>query len=413
MLPFYLLSMLPKPSFWGGFFVFLSVSILVILLVALLSKKRVGFDHYSFLMLAAGPAFLFGYVALSMVFNIGLTAYTDLTEFVRVGLIILFFFLPIVRGQDFVSSGEVLLFFVIFFCVQAIVGFSQFFNVLAVADVFAFIWNTEKVLDARIVGTMANPNFLGVICSFLSAVMIFLYTERKVGFLVGGSGFIICLVFILISGSRTSLISCFSVSLLIVWAQGVKKTWFFWLSAGAVTVFIVPFFSLLTNVEGLRYITEPIRLYEKSATVWEVSAVSARLDIWNEAIGFYKEVPGIGKFFFGVGPAKSHGLDFLDNQYLFWFIKYGGIGFFIFSAIPLCFMIYSFYVFKGENKSAEGGAKLSALCCMVFGLILFIHGFLAETFSSIYLGAPFYYLCGTLLSGKMQQRMRLDACSYL
>ena len=389
MLPLYLNVLLPKSSFISSYIYFVLFFILIIFSI---NYRAINFRHgfvYVFYLLVA-----FSLIIVSALLNQRTLFFSDLSEVFRV-FIISVSFLYGLSNFNKVSYSSIYKFILFFLISQIIISIPQAMEIQSIVSISSIFWSVDKMTVGRVVGTMGNPNFLGILASSLAVYLLIKITKEKeinkTEILQLGALF----VFIIFAGSRTSLLSLTFGAMIVLVVN--FRTYALKLIAPCLILifFYDEVYNFILGYEGLRYISEPLRIYEKSKALnlLEVNALNERVNIWERAYQLFISSDNQLKYIFGLGPGKEVGLSFLDNQYLFWFFKYGLVGCILFSIPPLLSIIISM---KYLLKEKSGGTEAAALC-FSFTLVFLINGLFAETFSSMMVSPLFYFTFGLLL----------------
>lgn len=389
MLPLYLNLILPKAAIISSFLYFI---LFFLILVVFTDYKNVSGKLLLFFIVYL--IFLLSLVVISALSNEASLFFSDLSEVFRIIFISTAFVYGLSK-YDKVGPKSISVFITFFLISQTLISIPQALNIESVVSVSSIIWSSDKVTTGRIVGTMSNPNFLGILASSLAVYIIMKITLAKKIAKVDLFQLLILFIIIIFSGSRTSLLS-FSLAAMLIFIINLRVHILkLIIPLFIVTLFGSDIYEFILNYEGLRYISEPFRLYEKNKifSLSDINALSARLDIWERARLLFINSANPFKFVLGLGPGKEIGLSFMDNQYLFWFFKYGVLGCILFSIPPLISIYISLKFLLDKSNIGVDVAVL----CIAFAVVFFINGLFAETFSSMMVSPLFYFIFGTLL----------------
>jgi hypothetical protein len=129
----------------------------------------------------------------------------------------------------------------------------------------------------------------------------------------------------------------------------------------------------------------------------KISSFHQRIDVWNSVLNFILNNQLYS--FFGFSPRKEYGFDYIDNQFLFTYFRWGILGSFIFYII----WIYIYFLLRKYND------LFLAKFLKIYWLLLLFYGLVGESFSSWTITLPFFYLLGGLLNVK---KIKYINCDY-
>jgi hypothetical protein len=254
-------------------------------------------------------------------------------------------------------------------------------NILGVNSLSAiYDFSKSKPLGSglRVVGTMTNPNFFGVITSFLFFSIISFYKKNKIDWIL----LILLFTFILLSGSKSALLISVGVTAMLLISSSstsrIKKISYI-LILGAFVLSGILF--LYNNKDDFRYLSSIFILFE-GGSIDDIKSISDRHDIWYTAQYLFNHTPGLAKFIFGLGPIAE--LNSLDNDFLYSFFRWGILGSILFYGLWVSF----FYI-------ATRHGKFDMLMFGVFVSLIAL-GLQAETFSSLIYGVFILYMLPTM-----------------
>lgn len=284
------------------------------------------------------------------------------------------------RREDFFFNVAVA--FLIF---QLPVVLMQLFGVDAVVN---NLWIAEKARDwtqiVRVVGTVQNPNTLGVLTIF--CIIIFADNlKRKPNW--SRAFIVVSFLIIMATGSRTSLvIALFLPFLFISKEQFFSKKSFYILISSIIT--IIAFYFLLQALrEELPYMSQILDLVKGGS----VHTLETRLLHWENVNELYTSSSLIHKLF-GLGPRF---FAVLDNSYLYVLFNYGILSLLVFSIVILELLrIFS----KVKNKIG--------LRCFV---VLIISGLVTDLMVSfLFMTVIFYFLGLEITTRKSNLKLAYD-----
>lgn len=396
MLPLYLNVFLPKTELLSSYAYFIFFACIILIYIKYKNIPLSIWKCYLFYLFLSLLIIL-----LSSLVNINYVDYVDLSEIFRITFISLAFLYGVSRCDE-INDNKITVFIFVFIMSQIIISIPQALNITSIVNFTSLIWSVDKITAGRVVGTMSNPNFLGILSSSLSVYIIVKMTiNKKINYLDIVQIMFLFLI-IIFAGSRTSLLS-FTLCSFIVLSYNMRRHLFkFIVPAFVFILFSGDIYNFILEQESLRYIAEPLRLYEKNKTIdiMQVNALSHRIDIWASINQIFINDPSIFKYFLGVGPGKTIGLTFLDNQYLFWFFKYGIIGVIIFILLPMIALFISLSTIKKYPLVPNHSECL----CFSFILVFIVNGFFAETFSSMMVAPLFYFSFGLVFGRFYNQK---------
>ncbi|EHU4934663.1 O-antigen ligase family protein [Vibrio vulnificus] len=280
--------------------------------------------------------------------------------------------------------------------ITIIIAAFVFFNYLMFFDLFAFKslmsnfyevgksrgYSEENIRNIwRLASTFTNPNYFGLFCSLITSLFFYFLTRKiETRSIVL---FFVFLSFVVISGSRTALISLvFSLSLILVLDV---------LSKGIKTKQRVVFYSFLFLIVIFAL---PKVLLSASEFLWRFTNVDnmeesfgARLDAWG---GAFKSIENY--ILIGVGSNKSE-LQSVDSNYVLILYKNGILGLFMELSILIYISFVSFDLYLKKNASEHPDASVGILgCCSV--IILLVSMITSIPLSMSHIVVPFYLCFG-------------------
>lgn len=281
---------------------------------------------------------------------------------------------------------------ILFVVIVVEVGFAmlQRYDVANITQSFlSKIYNMEKsspYTTKRVVGTYADPNAFGFMLN-LCFFYIFLYFKEKKNvfkIILALAHFLV----IIVSSSRTSLLTLFIVYFLLVFISGVNKTKIviglsFFVGATGLLIFL-NFDRLLFLLNNFVYIKNFVIDLQKGG-VLNIRTIALRLNYYKILLDPIKN-----NLILGIGPLKEL-FSVGDNDYLFTVLRWGVLG----ACIKYSFyIIQAHYLFKFYRKEKDWfvGGTLVAI------LMLFIYGLTVESFYHFFFIPVTLVNCGYCLS---------------
>lgn len=239
--------------------------------------------------------------------------------------------------------------------------------------------NTKNIW--RLASTFTNPNYFGLFCCAISGVLLY----RLLNFWLALDAILFCIFtsFVILSGSRTGLLSlvCIFTAILFVdlTTKGIK-TKVRLLSYGSIFIFSL--------------IALP-KLYEVGQKIlWRFTNVEnmeesfgARVDAWSSAL-----VTIESNLIIGVGSNKSV-VTSLDNNYLMILYKNGVLGLLIVSFVLLITLNIGFKLYNKSKLEDHYGSCIAVLLLSSV-LVIIVGMFTAVPLYMSHLFIPFFMLVG-------------------
>ncbi|HFQ4858326.1 TPA: O-antigen ligase family protein [Vibrio vulnificus] len=233
----------------------------------------------------------------------------------------------------------------------------------------------------RLASTFTNPNYFGIFCSVVTSLMFYLVI-REIN-TRNTTLFLSFFVFVVISGSRTALISLvLSLSLILVldlFSKGIKtkQRAVFYCFLFLIIIFALPKL-LLSASEVLWRFTNVDNMEE---------SFGARLDAWSDAFRSIEQSTLIG-----VGSNKSE-IQSLDSNYILILYKNGIIGLLMELGMLIYILFVSFKLYLIKNKSKHPDTSVGILgCCSV--IILSVSMITSIPLRMSHIVVPFYLCFG-------------------
>ncbi len=247
--------------------------------------------------------------------------------------------------------------------------------------------------SGRAIGTLGNPNFLGV---FSAAAMVWYYIllnmkneHKKIYNIIL---FFMSLAILLMTQSRTSLLLAVGLILIYTIYILIKKRSI--LSYMLVLLVSIITFTLIANLKdgdfnislfgfNFSYLTSGLTTIYNDGLA-EQNSFKLRLDLWSLFIEKIKENP-----WFGYGPSKGvAGIpDVADNNYIFITFKFGFIG------LMLWMLLLSSVIYK-LVKLYRYGRKNLIVFTILFWICLLVSAFTMESLESIRLATIAFFMTG-------------------
>ncbi|KLE24595.1 O-antigen ligase family protein [Vibrio diabolicus] len=239
--------------------------------------------------------------------------------------------------------------------------------------------NTKNIW--RLASTFTNPNYFGIFCSVVASLLFYLVTIKTS--MKNMMLFFIFLSFVIISGSRTALLSLvLSLSLVLILdilSKGIKtrKRVFFYSVLFLIVIFAMPKF-LMSASEVLWRFTNVDNMEE---------SFGARLDAWDGAFRSIEQF-----ILIGVGSNKSE-LQSIDSNYVLILYKNGIVGLLMDLGMLAYILSVSFKLYLKKNKIKHSDTSIGILgCCSV--IILSVSMITSIPLSMTHIVVPFYLCFG-------------------
>jgi hypothetical protein len=383
------LLFIPTSPIVGGYYFWFFVlnSLLIFLLIhkQYISHVAKYFHKYTLLYIISSCYLL----AISILFESSVAG-KDFNEIIRWITYLLIYVCVYNYIPDSIKQYDKLLFFLqkvlkFFLLVEFIAVFIQ--SNSFILNLFGLIWDMHKYWPMRRIGTCDNPNTLSILITIAYTCIYLLEKNSKQKIFY----FFISLIVILLSGSRTGLISfmlIFLVNYLMLNKFTIKT---FFLFFGVICLFTIVFQFLLTKIPAFIYMSEILKLFERS-DMSGVRTLDFRHNLWIELLDMFYNSSFV-QILFGVGPSKNSVFHIIDNDYLTIFIKTGIIGSFLSILFYFGNSIYFFF----NRKYIFSKLMISVM------LIFAISAYTGATFTSWYL-AQFFFFFYTLAHKEIQIR---------
>jgi hypothetical protein len=273
-------------------------------------------------------------------------------------------------------------------------------------DLLGEIWSSEKTSGLggilRLPGTVYNPNSFGLLILNMYATLVFspILIPKK-----HFTAFIWCFALVLLSGSRTSILvmlitspvvtllsSNFDLDILKISKVLIKMT------INLSILIILLWFILQYASDYFPYISRLRFIFDQASFSDLVPIIieqSKRGDIWQEGWRFFRDAPGLLKWFLGLGPHDIFRIS--DNDFMYNFWHWGLIG---------SFFIYSSYLLVLFQYNGARNA-LKKVTLVVF-IQLLVSGLMIETFSSWFHPIFFWVTAGLMLGCNKRKEFRDD-----
>jgi len=268
---------------------------------------------------------------------------------------------------------------------------------------FDFMWSSDKTRGIgqtlRLTGSMYNPNTFGLMILNLYAVIIFLsrpYLKTKVIFTS------ICLLLILLSGSRTSVILfvIFMPIILVISRienlniKSVLKSSL--LVVGLMILLVYLLFVFLETYGGtFRYIARITQLEYQNFGVLALSVAeqSGRYSSWVVKWEHFASAPGIAKWFIGLGVDDVFRLG--DNDYFYSFWHWGALG-----------ALASYLVYVSVISLCPKANRRQRATLLIIFLQLAAFGIMIETFFSWFHPILYWVLAGVAYGSAQKRKLK-------
>ncbi|WP_193278014.1 O-antigen ligase family protein, partial [Vibrio navarrensis] len=233
----------------------------------------------------------------------------------------------------------------------------------------------------RLASTFTNPNYFGIFCSVVTSLMFYLVI-REIN-TRNTTLFLSFFVFVVISGSRTALISLvLSLSLILVLdlcSKGIKtkQRAFFYSFLFLIIIFALP--KVLSSASEVLWRFTNVDNMEES--------FGARLDAWSGAFRSIEQ-----SILIGVGSNKSE-IQSVDSNYVLILYKNGMIGLLMEFGMLIYILFASFKLYLIKNKIKHPDTSIGILgCCSV--IILSVSMITSIPLRMSHIVVPFYLCFG-------------------
>lgn len=275
----------------------------------------------------------------------------------------------------------------------ALVGLAQY---LGYAEATRFFYNPSANDRAalllqgaswrRAIGPIGNANYFG----FLSAIGVAL---AAAALLAGSNGFrarllaamsgLACLSGVVVSGSRTALVACLAMALVLVLAgsaNGQVRRNVLLLSAAAAA----GSWTVLKALRGQPVMARFDALLHGSS---QVVSFGERRAVWADALSSVQ-----GHSVFGIGPGKGVLAQWVDNDYIRMFRDFGAVGAGCYAALLLAALWY--FLRRGTMLVGPGRAESAIAAALITGLL--VMGAASDVFYETQVMGVIFALLGVL-----------------
>jgi hypothetical protein len=244
----------------------------------------------------------------------------------------------------------------IFFSIAAIFIVAQIpLVLLQVLGFDSFLWTAEKARDwaglLRVVGTVQNPNTLGVVTVF--CIIIFAHFSKSKPFwskvLIG-----LCVLIVFATGSRTSLIILLSLPIIFISKDQLFSKSFIYIVISVILLLVLFYLVLIVLKDTLPYMSQILNIIKGEG----IHTLDMRFAHWENIRELYCTSPFQNKLF-GFGPGY---FTVLDNSYFYALYNYGISGFLFFTVLLLM-------LFRISRETGIKIAQRSLFVLLIFGLV--------------------------------------------
>lgn len=375
---FFLFLLYPTALFPGGIrFGIALLSVLFILTSVLSKNAKLDLGYYLFLLCSLS-------VLVSVTISAGYIFVNDIVEVARP----IFYLSTVLFCRSYSGALDLKLFsrfLMLFIFIEFLFVFLQRLDVSNFVQFVELIWSLEGNWKYRNTGTFSNPNILGGFLVFSWLGYVFFNRDGVLSELLLTS---VVLFSIVLSGSKTSIVLLVS-AIYIVFFLKYSFVRFSFLSVAVVPIVLMAAYLWVTkNAVDNAYIIQLLNVFEPGGGLESVKSYSDRQSIWNEVVRNYDD-EGLVSVLFGYGPDKDGFLRSVDNEYLGVYYRYGVVGALALYC-PILFFVVRLYACRklSSEVSSVYYAVLSTL------VMLFIAGFVMESFSSWVYSFVFYVYIG-------------------
>jgi hypothetical protein len=336
-------------------------------------------------------AFLVVFELLSQV--IGATSHdiviNDLVELIRWPIFLLALICGYSMGaksEKIIFSGGVLIVFILFIVFSMVL----FFDFSGSKEIIANFYEVGKSRGHseinvyniwRLSSTFTNPNYFSFFCSTM--VIWFFYCFLTIGKLRNAVFFLAFLGMLLLTGSRTGLVSFFVVFTCIIFldffTNGLKSSRSKWMYGSMLTslIFVIPFV--------VEFLSKLLWRYANTKNI-QVN-IDARILAWKEVMGSISE-----NILFGVGSNKSE-VSSIDSNYVLLLYKNGLLGLLLVLFLFFLSFRVGYKLYIKSNKVDSYDNRLSVLL-LVSTSVMLIGMLTAIPFYMTHLSVPFIFILG-------------------
>lgn len=312
--------------------------ILIGLLFGYLLVRGLGGQRIEFVwgvrqtMLLAFPLFLFISIAAGLVLGYA-GSLGDLNQLVRVIKYLIIYTVAVsvigLSPDPEQTKNSILNWTLAFGCVLVLITTQQYYDWFGLNSRYFHLitadWEYQRLLAGRLnrpLGMVGNPNELGFLLAVVAIAALHQLLARFRPFYLGT--FVLALLGILMTGSRSSLVACAAGSLILGLVLSISRMpakLRFAQRAGAVlgAVVLLALAGALTDVYG-----GLLDRFEALAELDRDESWQARLVKWEENVRLFEQSPVVG-----VGPLRRGSLDFVNNPDNEWWLllrSYGILG---------------------------------------------------------------------------------------
>jgi O-antigen ligase len=222
------------------------------------------------------------------------------------------------------------------------------------------LWNSGKAGSYtgifRVVGTVQNPNSLGIITVFCIIIFTYYYKEKPFWSKV----FIgLCVLIVFATGSRTALIVLILLPVAFITKEKLFSRKIIYVIVGVFLILTLFYLVLLQLKETLPYMSQILNLVQFKS----VHTLNTRFAHWRHVKHLYS-LASLKVKLFGFGPGY---FNVLDNSYLYVLYNYGIIA--VVSFFVLLFMLFRTSV-KTRVKLAQRSLFILLICGLVADVML-------------------------------------------
>ncbi len=297
-------------------------------------------------------------IAISLIINANKQGFSDYAELVKWGVfLVLLWLLILLQIREESDLSTVLYYLAIF---QVPVQIIQ----LIFPDLFlniSFLYSSHKLeVDyIRAPGLMGNPNHLAML--YFSVFLISLYHFKGV---IQFGSILLLLLGIAFTGS---------VAFMVI-ASGWLVLYLFrsvWLFSNKIYVFLVSFVLILLLAVSLIFIFKNLEYFPRFERLLEFDIsdplsfhnIQTRFSVWERVTGAYFNSLDFVHVLFGFGPSKQYGLEYVDNEHLFIFLRYGLFGY-------LSYIAFIASIYIGVNGVYSKPLRSFIFCMLPLTLFL-------------------------------------------
>jgi len=335
-------------------------------IILIIIKKKIIINNFLvyILLYIIGSMFLSA-IYSQLILGIGFTI-NDSFEFVKIikYLVILILLSNLSYRETFIKKFIIIIIFSI--TLSAIIGIMQYLNLFNINSHITPLFTISQLsnIDNRIIGTTANPNDFGIFLIsgiILTQNQLMVNKKKKLLYLLA---IIIMLFAVILTVSRTTIISLIIAELVFLFLVFSKENFS---KKGLIFIII---FSFIVAIIIIKYASDYfITRMSSGININEDMSFFLRVISWEKNINIWLKSP-----IFGWGPAKGIHISFVDNEYILILRRYGIVGIFGYLAfyfVPLFEMSkVNFNKLIDCEKVLIGTMKVMLIVFLIFNITI-------------------------------------------